>query len=206
LVAHKTGQEEPERLQEAPNMRSRRLQEAPRPPEEHPKRRQERPRRPQERPKRPQELQDSLKRPQEPVKKAQNPPESSQQPPKTPTRFFRSTWYGSRSRKNRKIQPARALSGLSRCPPSFSEAPGPAAVFGKNKKLKSYLQRASKTLKIAGIDESQRPCLKSQSEKRRAGGGDPPWGNQSAARPGGARSRRVRSTTAAQKWPKLPRA
>jgi hypothetical protein len=75
-----------------------------------------------------------LKRPQEPVKKAQSPPKSSQQPPKMPTRFFRSTWYGSRCRKNGKNHSARALSGLSRCPPSFSEAPGPAAVFGKIKK------------------------------------------------------------------------
>ena len=32
------------------------------------------------------------------------------------------------------------------------------------------------------IDVSQRPCPKSQNEKRRAGGGDPPWGSQSAAR------------------------
>ena len=54
------------------------------------------------------------------------------------------------------------------------------------KKFKAWLQKASKTLKIADIDESQRPCHNSQNEKRRAGGGDPPWGSQSAARPGGA--------------------
>ena len=72
----------------------------------------------------------------------------------------------------------RAPKSLPRRPQGFSEAPGPAAVFGKFKKFKSWLQKASFTLKIADIDESQRPCLKSQNEKRRAGGGDPPWGSQ----------------------------
>ena len=37
-------------------------------------------------------------------------------------------------------------------------------------------QKAPKTHKIAEVDESQRPCPKSQNEKRRAGGGDAPWG------------------------------
>ena len=102
-------------------------------------------------------LQEDLKRPQEPVKRAQNPPKTSQEPPKTPTRLFRSTWLGSRFRKNEKIQSIR--------PQGFSEAPGPAAVFGKMENFKAWLQKASKTLKIAGIDESQRPCLQSQKEK-----------------------------------------
>ena len=75
--------------------------------------------------------------------------------------------------KNEKIESIR--------PHGFSEALGPAVVFGKMEKFKAWLQKASKTLKIADIDESQRPCLKSQNEKRRAGGGDPPWGSQSAA-------------------------
>ena len=45
------------------------------------------------------------------------------------------------------------------------------------------LQKTKKTLKISEIDISQRPCPKSQNEKRRAGGGDPPWGSQSVRRP-----------------------
>ena len=109
----------------------------------------------------------------------------------------------------------RPPKSLPRRPQGFSEAPGPAAVFGKMKKLKAYvhkvfpkhlvrqlfsekwkkfkawLQKASKTLKIAHIDESQRPCHNSQNEKRRAGGGDPPWGSQSAARTEGEGERRV---------------
>ena len=63
--------------------------------------------------------------------------------------------------------------------PGFYEAAG----GGKGR------QKTPKTLKIAEVDESQRPCPKSQNEKRRAGGGDPPWGSQSAARPVGAAAR-----------------
>ena len=48
------------------------------------------------------------------------------------------------------------------------------------------LQKTQKALKISEIDISQKPCPTSQNEKRRAGGGDPPWGSQSAARPVGA--------------------
>ena len=72
----------------------------------------------------------------------------------------------------------RAPKSLPRRPQGFSEALGSAAVFGKFKKFKAWFQKASKTLKIADIDESQRPCHKSQNEKRRAGGGDPPLGSQ----------------------------
>ena len=57
-------------------------------------------------------------------------------------------------------------------------------------------QKASKTHKIAEVDVSQRPCPKSHNEKRRAGGGDPPWGSQSAARTEGKGPRRVRLTYA----------
>ena len=128
---------------------------------------QEAPRGPQERPRRPQE---HPERPQEPVKRAQDPLKSPQELSKTPTRLFRSTWSGSRFRKNEKIESIR--------PQGFSEALGPAVVFGKMEKFKAWLQKASKTLKIADIDESQRPCHNSQNEKRRAGGGDSPWGSQ----------------------------
>ena len=130
---------------------------------------------PQERPKR---LQEAPKSAPGGSKRASRDPKRCQELPKTPTKLFRSTWSGSRFRKNEKIESIR--------PQGFSEALGPAVVFGKMEKFKAWLQKASKTLKVAEIYESQRPCPNSQNEKRRAGGGDPPWGSQSAARPGGA--------------------
>ena len=102
-----------------------------------------------------------LKRPQEAPKSAPGGPKRASRDPKS-----RSRWLLTRP---------RAPKSSRRRPPGFSEAPGSAAVF---KKFKSWFQKASKTLKIADIDESQRHCLKSQNEKRRAGGGDPPWGSQ----------------------------
>ena len=60
--------------------------------------------------------------------------------------------------------------------PGFAEAPGLPAVLRKINKFKSELQKASKTLKIADMDKSQRHCPKTHNEKKRAGGGDPPWG------------------------------
>ncbi len=131
-------------------------------------------------------------------KTAQEAPGRLQERPKRPQEASKSAPGGfkraSRDPKSRsrglKTRP-RAPKSLLRSPQSFSEAPGSAAVFGKMQKFKAWLQKASKTLKIADIDESQRPCLKSQNEKRRAGGGDPPWGSQSAARPGGVGAGRV---------------
>ena len=120
---------------------------------------------PQERPKR---LQEAPKSAPGGSKRASRDPKRCQELPKTPTKLFRSTWSGSRFRKNEKIESIR--------PQGFSEALGPAVVFGKMEKFKAWLQKASKTLKVAEIYESQRPCPNSQNEKRRAGGGDAPWG------------------------------
>ena len=139
-------------------------------PPRRPKRVPRGPKTPQERPKR---LQEAPKSAPGGSKRASRDPKRCQELPKTPTKLFRSTWSGSRFRKNKKIESIR--------PQGFSEALGPAVVFGKMEKFKAWLQKASKTLKIADIDESQRPCHNSQNEKRRAGGGDPPWGSQSAA-------------------------
>ena len=44
---------------------------------------------------------------------------------------------------------------------------------------------------IAEIDKDKTLLTRGAVEKGRAGGGVPPWGRQSAARPAGARSRRV---------------
>ena len=130
-------------------------------------------------PSRPKRVQEAPGSPRERPKRLQEAPKSA---PGGSKRASRDTKSRSRGLKAR----PRAPKSLLRRPQSFSEPPGPAAVFGKFEKFKSWLQKASITLKIADIDESQRPCLKSQNEKRRAGGGDPPWGSQSAARPGGA--------------------
>ena len=117
-------------------------------------------------------------------KRVQEAPGSPQERPKRPPRALKTASREPKSRSRVFKARPRAPKRLPRRPQGFSEAPGPAAVFGKFKKLKSLLQKALVTLKIAAIDESQRPCLKSQNEKRRAGGGDPPWGSQSAARSG----------------------
>ena len=76
---------------------------------------QEAPRDSQERPWR---LQESLKRSQELVQRAQNLPKRCQEPLKMCSKSF------------------------PRRPQSLSEAPGPAAVFGKMKKLKAYAHKA----------------------------------------------------------------
>ena len=127
----------------------------------------------------------------EPAKRPQDPPQGRpktlQEAPKSAPGGFKRASRDPKSRSRGLKTRPRAPKSLPRRPQGFSEAPGPAAVFGKFKKFKSWLQKASITLKIADIDESQRPCLKSQNEKRRAGGGDPPWGSQSAA------TRRVRA-------------
>ena len=139
---------------------------------------QEAPKRPQDPPKSaPRGSKRLLRAPQEAPRGPLETPRSGQELPKTPTKLFRSTWSGSRFRKNKKIESIR--------PQGFSKALGPAVVFGKMEKFKTWLKKASKTLQVAEIYESQRPSPKSQNEKRRAGGGDPPWGSQSAARPGG---------------------
>ena len=116
-------------------------------------------------------------------------PRSVQEAPKSALGGFRRASREPNSRSRRLKTRPRAPKSLPRRPQGFSEAPGLAAVFGKFEKFTSWLQKASKTLKITDIDESQRPCLKSQNEKRRAGGGDPPWGSQSAARPEGVEQR-----------------
>ena len=131
-----------------------------------------------------------------PLRRPKRRPRGPKTPPRAPQEAAKSAPGGSkrasRGPKSRsrglKTRP-RAPKSLPRRPQGFSEAPGPTAVSGKSKRFKSCFQKASKTLKVADIKESQRPCHKSQNEKRRAGGGDPPWGSQSAARPGGAEQR-----------------
>ena len=55
------------------------------------------------------------------------------------------------------------------------------------------------------IYETQRPCINPQMSLRRAGGGDPPWGSQSAARPlVGRRPRRARPTSQVPAASNLP--
>ena len=74
-----------------------------------------------------------------------------------------------KSRSRRLETGPRAPNSFPRRPRSFSEAPGSAAVFGQFKNFKSWRQKAPKRLQIADIDEFQRPCLKSQNEKKAGG-------------------------------------
>ena len=105
-------------------------------------------------------------------------PKRSQEGPKSAPGGSKRTSRDPKSRSRGLKTRPRPPKSLPRCAQGFSEAPGSAAVFGNLTKFKAWLQKASTKLKIADIDESQRPCLKSQNEKRRAGGGDPPWGSQ----------------------------
>ena len=100
--------------------------------------------------------------PQEHPKRLQDPPRAPQEAPRGPQE-----------------RPRRLQEGLKRPQEPVKRAQDPP----RNPKR---LQKTQKALKISEIDISQRPCPKSQNEKRRAGGGDPPWGSQSAARPVGA--------------------
>ena len=100
-------------------------------------------------------LQERSKRPQEAPKSAPEGPQERSRDPKSRSRGL-------------KTRP-RAPKSLPRHPQGFSEAPGSAAVFGKFKKFKARLQKALTKLKIADIDESQRPCPNSQNEKKAGG-------------------------------------
>ena len=89
-------------------------------------------------------------------------PKAPQEAPRGPQETPRAVPEGSK--------PAQELpNSFPRRPRSFSEAPGSAAVFGQFKKFKSWRQKAPKRLQIADIDEFQRPCLKSQNEKKAGG-------------------------------------
>ena len=87
----------------------------------------------------------------------------------------------------------RAPKSLPRPPKGFSETSnksnqeglkrpqGPVQRLKSLHDLPKRFQKAPKMLKITKIAEiyvSQRPCPKSQNQKRRAGGVDPPWGSQ----------------------------
>ena len=91
----------PKRVQEAPKRPQEALRSAPRGPKRLPRAPQEASRGPQE----------TLRA----VQKPQNPPKSSQEPPKTPTKLFRSTWSGSRFRKNEKIEITRFFRSTKPC-------------------------------------------------------------------------------------------
>jgi len=56
---------------------------------------------------------------------------------------------------------------------------------------------------IAEIDKDKTLLTPRAVNKGRAGGGVPPWGRQSAARPGGARARRARHLDAIAEFAKL---
>ena len=88
---------------------------------------------------------------------------------------------GSKTPPRGSKRPPKALQEAPRGPPQTPRAGQEDSRLFKIAPRGS--QKTPRTLKIAKVDVSQRPCPKSQNEKRRAGGGDPPWGRQSAARP-----------------------
>jgi hypothetical protein len=131
-----------------------------------------------------QELQEGLKRPQEPVKKAQNPPESSQQLPKTPTRFFRSTWYGSRCGKNGKNN-LQELSAVCQdvhqvFPKHLIRQP-----FSEKSKNQNHSSKEHRRNLRSPVSMNPKGLASNRRMKKAGGRGDPPWGSQSVARPVG---------------------
>ena len=90
---------------------------------------------------------------QEPAKRPQDPPKST---PRCPKRLPRAPQEAPREPQETP-RAGQEGSKISKIAPRGS-------------------QKAPKTHKIAEVNESQRPCPKSQNEKRRAGGGDAPWG------------------------------
>ena len=107
-------------------------------------------------------------------KRAQEPSKRRPRGPKTPPRAPQDAPRGPQE------HPRRLQESLKRPQEPVKRAQGPP-------RSPKRLQKTKKALKIFEIDISQTPGPKSQKEKRRAGGGDPPWGSQSAARPVGAR-------------------
>ena len=74
------------------------------------------------------------KTPQERLKRLQEAPKSAPGGPKSAPRDLKSRSRGLKTR-------SRALKSFPRRPQGFSEALGPAAVFGKMKKLKAYVHK-----------------------------------------------------------------
>ena len=130
---------------------------------------QETPRGPQERPKRPQE--------------------ASKSPPGGPKRASRESKSRPRGLKTR----PRAPKSHPRHPQGFSEAPGPAAIF-ENLKSSNHGPKKHRSRLRSPISMNPKGLAKNRRMKKGgraavipfAGGGDPLWGSQSAARPGGA--------------------
>ena len=106
---------------------------------------------------------------QEAPKRLQDPPKRLQEAPKSAPGGSKRASRDSKSRSRGVQTRPRAPQSLPRRPHGFSEAPGPPTVFGKMKKFKAWLQKASTKLKIADIYESLRPCLNSQNEKKAGG-------------------------------------
>ena len=135
---------------------------------------------------------------QEVPKRPQGPPKTAQEAPKRPQDAPRSAQRGSK-------KPLTAPQEASREPRETPRAAQEASTRPEDASI----------VEVAEIDETQRPGPKSMYRrrldrrnrrdrgskktkpqiadiKRRAGGGDPPWGSQSAARPfrrGAARAR-----------------
>ena len=111
--------------------------------------------------------QEAPKRPQDPLKRLQ---EAAKRVPGGPKRSPRDRRSRSRELKTLKDRPKRVEKNTI-----------PKTIVHIN------------VADTAEIDKNKTLLTPGAVSKGRAGGGVPPWGRQSAARPGGARSRRVRS-------------
>ena len=103
-----------------------------------------------------------------------SPPRTPEEAPRTPPkRPPDPPWSAQRGPKRPQEAPKSAPGGFKRASRASQDAHKAfpkhlvrqAAVFGKLKKIKAWLQKASKTLKIDDNDESQRPCHRSQNKK-----------------------------------------
>ena len=81
---------------------------------------------------------------------SKRPPRGLRKPPGAPQEAPRGLQERSRRFKTR----PRTPKSPSKMPTRLSETPGPVAVFGKLKKITSWLQKALKTLKVAEIEKT----------------------------------------------------
>ena len=127
--------------------------------------------------------QEAPKRPQDPPKSAprgsKRPPRAPQEAPRGPQETPRAAQEGSRPSK---ITPKDSKSTLSATQLRIS-------VLRREKHTIPKTIVHINVADVAEIDKDKTLLAQGAIKKRRAGGGVPPWGRQSAARPGGVEQR-----------------
>ena len=115
---------------------------------------------------------------QEAPKRPQDPPKSAQRGSKRPPRAPQEAPRGAQDTRGAGQEGSR---------PSKIAPKGSKRTLSQRRLCISMLQISQRSTKTKTL------LTRGAVKKGRAGGGVPPWGRQSAARPGGARSRRVGS-------------